>query len=103
MMGIPVNGPAYIYGDNLSVLANTTIPDSTLKKKSQSIAYHFVREGVAKNEWRTTYVNTHDNPADLLTKPLPAGEKRTKFVSKIVRIVKHGFINTEDVRGGMAS
>ena len=34
MMGIPVEGPMYIYGDNQSVLANTTIPDSTLKKKS---------------------------------------------------------------------
>ena len=47
MMGIPVVGPAYIYGDNQSVLANTTIPDSTLKKKSQNIAYHFVHEGLA--------------------------------------------------------
>ena len=77
MMGIPVIGPSLIHGDNQSVLANTTIPDSTLKKKSQSIAYHFVREGVASDEWRTTYVNTHDNPADLLTKPLPAGRKDT--------------------------
>ena len=46
MMGIPVEGPTCIYGDNQSVLANTTIPDSTLKKKSQSIAYHFVHEGI---------------------------------------------------------
>ena len=67
MMGIPVEGPTYIYGDNQSVLANTAIPDSTLKKKSQSIAYHFVCEGVARDEWRTSYVNTHDNEADLLT------------------------------------
>ena len=45
MMGIPVEGPMYIYGDNQSVLANTTIPDSTLKKKSQSVAITmFVRE-----------------------------------------------------------
>ena len=79
MMGIPVEGPAYIHGDNQSVLANTTIPDSTLKKKSQSIACHFVREGVARDEWRTAYVNTHDNPADLLTKPLAAGPKRTSL------------------------
>ena len=50
MMGIPVEGPTCIYGDNQSVLANTTIPDSTLKKKSQSIAYHFVHEGVARDE-----------------------------------------------------
>ena len=68
MMGIPIEGPMCIYGDNKSVLANTTIPDSTLKKKSQSIAYHFVHEGVARDEWGTSYVNTHDNEADLLTK-----------------------------------
>ena len=84
MMGIPVEGPAYVYGDNQSVLANTTMPDSTLKKKSQSIAYHFVREGVARGEWRTTYVNTHDNPADLLTKPLPHGVKRKDFVRMVL-------------------
>ena len=45
MMGIPCDGPSQIYGDNQSVLANTTMRDSTLKKKSQSIAYHFVRKG----------------------------------------------------------
>ena len=78
-MGIPVDGPTCINGDNQSVLANTTIPDSPLKKKSQSIAYHFVREGVARDEWRTSYVNTYDNEADLLTKQLPHGEKRKGF------------------------
>ena len=84
MMGIPVEGPTYIYGDNQSVLANTTIPDSTLKKKSQSIAYHFVCEGVASDEWRTSYVNTHDNEADLLTKKIPHGEKRKSFVCNLL-------------------
>lgn len=80
MMGIPCDEPAYVYGDNKSVLYNTSIPESTLKKKSQSLAYHFVREGAARDEWRTAYVNTHENPADLLTKPLPSGEKRHGFV-----------------------
>ena len=84
MMGIPVTGPAYVYGDNQSVLANTTVPDSTLKKKSQSIAYHFVREGSARDEWRTAYVNTHENEADLLTKLLPNGEKRKGFVRNLL-------------------
>jgi hypothetical protein len=84
MMGIPVAGPVYIQGDNQSVLANTTIPDSTLKKKNQSITYHFVREGAARDEWRTAYVNTHDNDADLLTKLLPSGEKRKGFVRNIL-------------------
>ena len=80
MMGIPCEHPSYIYGNNQSVLANTTIPDSALKKKSQSIAYHFVREGVARDEWQTTYVNTNENEADHLTKLLPSGEKRKNFV-----------------------
>ena len=42
MMGISVEDPTFIFGDNQSVLANTTIPESMLKKKTQSIAYHFV-------------------------------------------------------------
>ena len=50
MMGIPCKGPAYIYRDNQLVLCNTTLPNSTLKKKSQSIAYHLVREGVARDK-----------------------------------------------------
>ena len=84
MMDIPINGPAVIRGDNQSGLADMIVPDSTLKKKSQSIAYHFVREGVARDEWRTAHVNIHENSADLLTKPLPAGEKRKTFVQNIL-------------------
>ena len=80
MMCISCEDPTFIYGDNQSVLANTTISDSMLKKKSQSIAYHFVREGAAQDEWRMTYVNTHENEADLLTKQLPSGEKRKSSV-----------------------
>jgi hypothetical protein len=83
MMGITVDEPAFVFGDNQSVLCNTTAPASTLKKKSNAIAYNFVREGVARDEWRTAYVNTHDNIADLLTKPL-SGPKRVKFVRMIL-------------------
>ena len=84
MMGIPCDFPAYIYGDNKSVLVNSSIPTSVLKKKSSSIAYHFVREGVAADEWRVGYISTHDNVADLLTKPLGNKEKRMKFISMIL-------------------
>ena len=79
-MGIPCQGPAYIQGDNQSVLVNTSIPDSTLKKKSQSIVYHFVHEGAARDEWRTLYINTQENEADLLAKLLPSGDKRKRFL-----------------------
>ena len=84
MMGIPVDESALIFGNKQSVLANRTMPESTLKKKTQSIAYHFVREGSAHDEWRTAYINTHENVADMLTKPLPSGEKRWKFVRMLL-------------------
>ena len=75
MMGIPVETPIYLYGDNQSMLANMTIPDSALNKKSQSIAYHFICERAVRDEWHIAYVSMHDNEADLLTKLLPGGEK----------------------------
>ena len=84
MMGIPVEGPCYVYGDNQSVLKNASLPDSVLKKKSNSIAYNFVREGSAMDEWRTSYINTQENVDDMLTKPLASGEKRTKFIRKVL-------------------
>ena len=84
MMGIPCIGPTFIFGDNQSVLFNGALPASTLKKKSNSIAYHFVREGSARDEWRLAYISTHDNVADLLTKPLPAGDKRMNFVRMVI-------------------
>ena len=84
MMGIPVEEPAFVFGDSHLVLANTSNPSSTLKKKSHSLAFHHVREGCARDEWRTTYVNTHDNIADLLTKSLPSGEKQWKFMRMLL-------------------
>ena len=47
MMGIKIDGPTYVYGDNMSVIHNTSKPESILKKKSNSICYTFVRESVA--------------------------------------------------------
>jgi len=84
MLGIPCDEPTFVYGDNKSVLANTTVPGSTIKKKMNSLSYHFIREGCARDEWRTTYINTHLNLADLLTKPLASGEKRSGFVRQFL-------------------
>lgn len=59
MMGIPICGPSYIHCDNNSVVINSSSPASTLKKKSNSIAYHCVRESVAADEQRVTYESIH--------------------------------------------
>lgn len=85
-MGTPTDGPTCIFGDNQSVLANALVPDSALKKKSQSIACHFVHEGAARDEWRTVHVN-RNNKADLLTKLLPLGDEQTNFVRSILHHV----------------
>ena len=50
MMGVPIFGPLLIYGDNMSVIQNTQRLDSTLKKKSNSIYYHVIRESVAMSD-----------------------------------------------------
>jgi hypothetical protein len=70
MFGIPIDGSANIFCDNKSVITNSTIPTSTLKKKHNSIAYHRVREAVAAGILRIAKVHTNDNLADILTKPL---------------------------------
>ena len=75
MMGIPVCNPCFIYGDNQSILWNTTVPESMLKKKSSSVAYHFVREAVSADEWRTTYIKTQDKPFRYFDKELTGRHK----------------------------
>ena len=42
MMGVPISGPSYIYGDNMSVIHNNWRPESSLNKKSNCICYHAV-------------------------------------------------------------
>ena len=42
MFGITFEEPSYMYGDNQSVLAGSTRPESTLKKKVQSIDFYFI-------------------------------------------------------------
>ena len=50
-LGIPLEGPSYLYGDNLGVIQNASIPEADLKKKHVAISYHVVRESVATGIW----------------------------------------------------
>ena len=68
MMGIPLQGPSQILCDNRSVVLNTTLPSSTLKKKHNAIAYHRVREAVAANVVKVNHIEGKENIADILTK-----------------------------------
>ena len=83
MVGIPVEKPSYMYGNNQSVLAVSTRPESTLKKKAQIIVFNFICEGCAADEWRTTYINKSENISYLMIKPL-SGEKRWQLIRKLL-------------------
>ena len=87
MTGIHIDGPAYILRDNKSVLVNSSVPTSVLRKKSNSIAFHFVREGSTTNEWRIAYVNTHHNVAELLTKLIPNSKKGQNLIDMVLHYV----------------
>jgi len=82
MMGVPIEGPTRFCMDNTSVVNNTSIPSSTLKK-SNSIAYHFLREKIAARVGYVTYKPTDTNLADILTKQ-QSGPKRTQLASMIL-------------------
>ena len=83
MMGFPIDGPTYIFGEDISVILNTSQPESQLKNKLNSIFYHDVREAVAMGKCITTHITTLLNYTDLLTKVLH-GQKRLNLVSGIL-------------------
>jgi len=81
MMGIAISGPTYIYGNNMSVIHNMERPESTLRKKSNTICYHMVRESVTMGESFRCHIKTAENPADLVMKVPANGQKSRSLVS----------------------
>ena len=70
MFGIPIDSPTNVFCDNEAVTKNVTLPESTLKKKHNAIAYHRSREAVAAGTIRVAKEDGKTNLADVLTKPL---------------------------------
>jgi hypothetical protein len=84
MMGVPLSGPCYVYGDNMSIIHNTQRPKSMLKKKYNSICYHVDRELAAMVECIMAYVSSENSPADICTKAIPVGMKRRHLVGILI-------------------
>ena len=70
MFSVPIEGPTNIYYDNEAVCRNCSTPESILKKKHNSIAYHQNREAVAAGTCRITKEATKTNLSNLFTKIL---------------------------------
>ena len=75
MFGVRLAGPTNVFCDNNGVVKNTSIPESTLSKKHNSINYHIVREAAAAGILRVGKEDTKTNIADALTKLLPYSRK----------------------------
>jgi hypothetical protein len=43
MMGIPIDGPGWLFGDDESMVTSSTIPWSTLNKCCNTLSYHCVQ------------------------------------------------------------
>ena len=85
MFGVPLDGPANVHCDNEALVKSTTRPESTLKKRHLSIAWHRIREACAGVEptIRIAHESALANVSDLLTKFLH-GEKKKDLVSQVL-------------------
>ncbi len=74
VMGMDVEKCSTLLGDNNSVIVNTQLPSSSIKKKHNSVAFHKAREAVAAGHVRTGHINSTENPSDVLTKAVSPTE-----------------------------
>jgi hypothetical protein len=67
-LGVPIIGPAFLFGDNRSVVVSGSIPQSKLNKRHVFLSFHRVRETIAAKILRFIWIDTGANPADILSK-----------------------------------
>ncbi len=89
-MGIPLSGSTYIYGNNKSQVTNSSRPESTLKKKCNSICYHAICELVAMGGTLLMHIRTGENLTDFLSKTT-SGTKHHKLLSGVVHDIYDDF------------
>ena len=67
-MGVPIKGRTLLFGDNQSMVKNVTLPQSTLKKRHNAVAYHKVRQSIAAGFIGVVHCRSEYNLADWGTK-----------------------------------
>jgi hypothetical protein len=70
MFSIPIDGPTDILCDNQSVVTSSSVPESVLSKKHNSICYHHVHEACAAGTVLIAKEDTATNLSDIFTKAL---------------------------------
>ena len=67
-LGIPINEISYVFGDNESMIKNSTVPHSKLHKRHHILSYHFVRSMIAAGFINMNHIPSGANCSDILTK-----------------------------------
>eukprot|EP00957_Ditylum_brightwellii_P166337 12662738-Ditylum_brightwellii.AAC.1 len=70
MFGVPVKRTTVLSGDKKSMINNTSLPHSTLKRHVSANICHYVREAVASRIASIVYCDTKYNLADMGIKSL---------------------------------
>ncbi|GJR71016.1 gag/pol polyprotein, partial [Tanacetum coccineum] len=70
-LGIRSSSTPILWCDNLGATYLSANPIFHARTKHVEIDYHFVREKVAQGDLRVQHISTHDQIADIFTKPLP--------------------------------
>ena len=81
-LGIPPQQTPVIYCDNMGATYLTANPVFHSRMKHLALDYHFVRQQVQNRTVRVSHVSTHDQLADVLTKPL----SRPRFEGFLIKI-----------------
>ena len=74
--GIPLEGPAEVFCDNMPVVKNLSIPTSALNKRHNAICYHSIREDQATGILWVVWIPGEFNLEDLFTDTTMPGNKR---------------------------
>jgi hypothetical protein len=67
-LGVKVEGKSYLFSDSASVIASSTIPHASLKKRHNALSYHRVREAIAAGIIYLLKIEGKYNPSDVLSK-----------------------------------
>jgi hypothetical protein len=67
-LGVPIDTPTYLFGDNGSVVTSGSLPDSPLRKRHHALSYHCTRESIASGAVKFHHLTGDSNPADILSK-----------------------------------
>ena len=114
MLGVPILGMSVIYGGNMTVISNASIPGSNINNKHHACTYHFIREAGAAKIVCYIYKPYKQNEAHALTKALQPHllynrmktlifNKDQTFQNRIKRNIKTSLIICKEALTGIAS